>query len=66
MSAYKVSLRELRFFLWELHKTDQHFLARAPFNDKNRAYYDALLERARAFAYELGKAYQASDRQECR
>lgn len=66
MSAYKVSLRELRFFLWELHKTDQTFLARAPFNDKNRAYYDALLERARAFAYELGKAYQASDRQECR
>ena len=66
MSAYKVSLRELRFFLWELHKTDQTFLARAPFNDKSRAYYDALLERARAFAYELGKAYQASDRQECR
>ena len=65
MSAYKVSLRELRFFLWELHKTDQNFLTRAPFNDKNRTYYDALLERARAFAYELGKAYQASDRQEC-
>ena len=36
MSAYKVSLRELRFFLWELHKTDQNFLTRAPFNDKNR------------------------------
>ncbi|WP_205017984.1 citrate/2-methylcitrate synthase [Pseudomonas arsenicoxydans] len=65
MSAYKVNLRELRFFLWELHKTDQQFLARAPFNDRNRAYYDALLERARTFAYELGKAYQASDRQEC-
>ncbi|MGY3085544.1 citrate/2-methylcitrate synthase [Pseudomonas fragi] len=66
MSAYKVSLRELRFFLWELHKTDQNFLTRAPFNDKSRAYYDALLERARAFADELGKAYQASDRQGCR
>ena len=37
-----------------------------PLNDKSRAYYDALLERARAFADELGKAYQASDRQECR
>jgi acyl-CoA dehydrogenase len=66
MSAYKVSLRELRFFLWELHKTDQLFLGQPPFNDKDRAYYDALLERAREFAYELGKSYQASDRQECR
>lgn len=66
MSAYKVSLRELRFFLWELHKTDQLFLGQPPFNDKDRAHYDALLERAREFAYELGKAYQASDRQECR
>ena len=66
MSAYKVSLRELRFFLWELHKTEQLFLGQPPFNDKDRAYYDGLLERAREFAYELGKAYQASDRQECR
>ena len=66
MSAYKVSLRELRFFLWELHETDQQFLTKAPFAPVNRADYDALLERARAFAYELGQAYQASDRQGCR
>ncbi|QEL54796.1 acyl-CoA dehydrogenase [Chromobacterium paludis] len=66
MSAYKVSLRELRFFLWEQNRAEGQFLSRPPFNDKDRAYYDGLLERAREFALELGRAYQASDRQECR
>lgn len=66
MSAYKVSLREIRFFLWEQNRVEQQFLSRSPFNDKDRAYYDRLLDQARAFALELGRAYQASDRQECR
>lgn len=66
MSAYKVSLRELRFFLWEQNRTERQFLSRPPFNDKDRAHYDRLLDQAREFALELGRAYQASDRQECR
>ncbi|MCD4498614.1 acyl-CoA dehydrogenase [Chromobacterium vaccinii] len=66
MSAYKVSLRELRFFLWEQNQATRRFLSRPPFDDRDRGHYDLLLEKARDFALDLGRAYQASDRQECR
>jgi acyl-CoA dehydrogenase len=64
-SAYKVSLRELRFFLWELSDVDRRFLSRAPYDGRARAWYDALLERAREFALELGRSYRASDIEGC-
>ncbi|WP_323122567.1 acyl-CoA dehydrogenase [Burkholderia alba] len=66
MSAYKVSLRELRFFLWELFEADRCFLAQGPYSTHDRAYFDALLERARDFALELGRSYQMADVEGCR
>jgi acyl-CoA dehydrogenase len=65
MSAYKVSLRELRFYLWELCDVERRFLAHAPYSGRDRAYYDSLLERARDFALEMGKSYRASDIEGC-
>jgi acyl-CoA dehydrogenase len=65
MSAYKVSLRELRFFLWELLDAEASCLAHAPYTSRDRAYYDSLLEKARDFALDLGKSYHASDVESC-
>ncbi|MEX3959743.1 acyl-CoA dehydrogenase [Trinickia sp. EG282A] len=65
MTAYKVSLRELRFFLWELNDVERRFLSAAPYSGRDRAYYDTLLERARDFALELGKSYRSSDIEGC-
>jgi len=64
-SAYRVHLRELRFVLWELFDAERQFLASGPYAGKDRAHYDALLERARDFALELGKSYRASDVEGC-
>ncbi|MBU9267217.1 acyl-CoA dehydrogenase [Burkholderia gladioli] len=65
MSAYKLSLRELRFFLWELFETEQRFLGEGPYAGLDRAALDALLERARDFALDLGRSYQQSDVEGC-
>ncbi|KGS33960.1 acyl-CoA dehydrogenase [Burkholderia pseudomallei] len=65
MSAYQVSLRELRFFLWELCDAEAAFLSHAPYRAHDRAYYDRLLERARDFALEIGESYRASDIESC-
>jgi acyl-CoA dehydrogenase len=64
-SAYRVSLRELRFVLWELFDAEHQFLAAGPYAGKTRAHYDTMLERARDFAFELGKSYRASDVEGC-
>ncbi|WP_416270259.1 acyl-CoA dehydrogenase (plasmid) [Burkholderia cepacia] len=66
MSAYKVSLRELRFFLWELFEADKQFLAdHGLYGTHDRASIDALLERARDFALDLGRSYQQADVEGC-
>jgi acyl-CoA dehydrogenase len=65
MSAYKVSLRELRFFLWELFEADRRFLGAGPYGVHDRAYFDDLLVRARDFALDLGRSYQAADIEGC-
>ena len=64
-SAYKVSLRELRFFLWELFEVDRRYLAEGPYGAHDRAYYDTLLERARDFALDLGRSYRMADIEGC-
>ncbi|KVE25771.1 acyl-CoA dehydrogenase [Burkholderia singularis] len=65
MSAYKVSLRELRFFLWELFEADRRFLSDGPYATHDRTAIDALLERARDFAHDLGLSYQQADIEGC-
>ncbi|KKB64965.1 acyl-CoA dehydrogenase [Robbsia andropogonis] len=65
MSTYKVSLRELRFFLWELFEVDRRFLGQGPYSAHDREHFDALLERARDFALDLGNSYQMSDIEGC-
>ena len=66
MSAYKVSLRELRFFLWELFEADKRFLAEhGLYGTHDRASIDAMLERARDFALDLGRSYQQADVEGC-
>jgi acyl-CoA dehydrogenase len=64
-SAYRVSLRELRFFLWELFDAEHQFLSAAPYDRHDRAHYDAMLDRARDFALEMGRSYRASDIEGC-
>jgi acyl-CoA dehydrogenase len=64
-SAYRVNLRELRFLLWELFDAEHQFLGSAPYAGQDRAHYDAMLDRARDFALELGRSYRASDLEGC-
>ena len=59
------SLREQRFLLWELLGTEQALLSRQPFAGRDRAHWDAELERARTFAHELGASYQRDDAEAC-
>ena len=64
MSAYRASLRELRFFLWALFDAENQLL-KGPYHGRDRAHYDELLTRAHAFAVDLGKSYRASDIEGC-
>ena len=66
MDSYRVSLREMRFFLWELHDLEQGVLTRSAFRGATRARIDAVLDQARAFARRLGEANPIGDRQACR
>jgi acyl-CoA dehydrogenase len=65
MNAYRVSLREMRFFLWELFDVESRFMNSAPYCGRSREQYDELLERARDFAFDIGKSYRASDIEGC-
>ncbi|MDP9043681.1 MAG: acyl-CoA dehydrogenase [Pseudomonadota bacterium] len=66
MSNYRVSLRELRFFLWELHAIEPRVLSQAPYLGIDRARVDRLLDDASAFAHALGECNPAGDREGCR
>ncbi|HET9622073.1 MAG TPA: acyl-CoA dehydrogenase, partial [Kofleriaceae bacterium] len=64
-SAYRVNARELAFVLWELFDAEKQFLGTAPYHAHDRAHYEALIDRAREFALEMGKSYRASDIEGC-
>ncbi len=57
-------LRELRFVLWELLRADR-LLDAPPFRGFDRGYHDEVLERALAFAREIGASADADDREGC-
>lgn len=62
---FRASLRELRFFLWELLGT-QSVLGRTPYQGRERAQLDELLERGLEFANEMAQWYSSADEQGCR
>ena len=64
-SRYAASLREYRFFLWELFDAERVLLGARPYAHRDRAFYDALLDETRVFADELGKSYHRCDVEGC-
>src|SRR5579872_642989 len=65
-NAYRADMREMSFFLWELHDLENTVLSYPPYTHMTKEKVVALINGAKAFADRLGATYQKADIEGCK